>query len=229
MSNTILIIDIELNEYRRLKERLEQYQFKVHFFSNHQDGIYGIHHLKPDLIIYNFQLFQLSEKMLHEEKNGLLLSTPFIITSSSNHIEELLYAFQKGAADYISKPIYSRELAARVKAILRRIKMNEHPPTEKIKIGNFVVSPHDLEIDLSTHKVNLSKRELEVLLLLIERRVISREEMFRIVWCDEDPKGNRIVDVYINHLRGKIEPDPKKPQYIKTVKGFGYRFNLPKQ
>lgn len=226
MKNTILIIDKELNEYHRLKERLEQQQFNVHTFSDHRDGLYGINHLKPDLIIYNFQLFLLSEKDFNE-KNSHFMSTPIIIVSSSKIEEDLLYAFHKGAADYLTKPIYSRELEARVKAILRRIRIKDLAPTHTIKVGNFVVNPSEYEIDFITHKVILSKRELQVLLLLIEQRSISREEIFRIIWGNDDPKGIRIVDVYINHLRRKMEQNPKKQPYIKTIKGYGYRFYQP--
>lgn len=224
MKNTILIIDTELNNYQRLKERLEQFQFIVHTFSDNQEGLYGIIQLKPDLIIYNFHLFLLSEK----ERNIHLLSTPIIMVSTSKKEKDVIDAFNKGAADYITKPIHLRELEARVKAILRRTEMTNISPTNKIKIGDFVLNSNEYEIDLITHKVNLSKRELQVLLLIMECKIISREEILKCIWGDDYTGESRIVDVMISHLRRKIEKDPKKPQFIKTIKGFGYRFDQPR-
>jgi two-component system, OmpR family, alkaline phosphatase synthesis response regulator PhoP len=228
MKNTILIIDTELNNYQRLKERLEQFRFSVHTFSDNKEGLYAIVHLKPDLIIFNFHLFLLSEKNFNEEDNSHIRSTPIIMISSSKKEEDLLFAFNKGAADYLTKPIHSRELEARVKAILRRIEMTDLAPTDQIKIGDFVLNSNEYMIDLKTHKVNLSKRELQVLLLIIERKIISREEILKCIWGDDYASDSRIVDVMISHLRRKIEKDPKKPKYIKTIKGFGYRFNEPR-
>lgn len=225
MKNTILIIDTELNNYQRLKERLEQFQFIVHTFSDNQEGLYGIIQLKPDLIIYNFHLFLESEK----ERKIQLLSIPIIMVSSSKKEKDVIEAFNKGAADYITKPIHLRELEARVKAILRRIEMTVIAPTDKIKIGDFVLNSNEYEIDLITHKVNLSKRELQVLLLIMECKIISREEILRGIWGDDYSGESRIVDVMISHLRRKIEKNPKKPQFIKTIKGFGYRFDQPRQ
>jgi two-component system, OmpR family, alkaline phosphatase synthesis response regulator PhoP len=228
MKNTILIIDTELNNYQRLKERLEQFQFSVHTFSDNKEGLYAIVQLKPDLIIFNFHLFLLSEKNFNEENNRHIWSTPIIMISSSKKEEDILCAFNMGAADYLTKPIHSRELEARVKAILRRIEMTDHVPTDQIKIGDFVLNSTEYMIDLKTHKVNLSKRELQVLLLIIERKIISREEILKCIWGEDYTSDSRIVDVMISHLRRKIEKDPKKPQYIKTIKGFGYRFDEPR-
>jgi two-component system, OmpR family, alkaline phosphatase synthesis response regulator PhoP len=229
MKNTILIIDNKLNNYQRLKERLEQFQYNVHIFLNNKEGLYAIVHLKPDLIIFNFHLFLLSEKNFNEENNRLIMSTPIIMISSSKNEEDLLFAFSKGATDYLTEPIHSRELEARVKAILRRIGMKEMAPKDQIKIGDFVLYSNEYEIDLNTHKIHLSKRELQVLLLIIERKIISRVEILRSIWGNNYTGDSRIVDVMVSHLRRKIEKDPKSPQYIKTIKGFGYRFDEPRK
>lgn len=141
--------------------------------------------------------------------------------------EDVLSAFDKGAADYIIKPFNPREVEARVKAILRRIEIAKSPQDKKIKIGNFILKPDHYELDLITHKVNLSKREQQVLLLLIDRKMISREELIRYLWGFDYYGGERIVDVNISKLRKKIESDPKKPQFIKTIKGYVYCINQP--
>jgi two-component system, OmpR family, alkaline phosphatase synthesis response regulator PhoP len=227
MKNTIFIIDTDLNNYQILIERLEQFHFIVHTFSDYQESLYGIIHLKPDLIIFNFQLYLHSERNFYVEKRNQLKNIPIIMISSSNREEELLHAFDKGAADYLIKPIQLRELEARIKAILRRIQMRETIVlTDQIRIGEFVLYPNEHELDLVTHKVHLSKREQQVLLLIIERKIISRAELLRCIWGN-DYNESKIVDVIVCKLRSKLEFNPRKPQYIKTIKGFGYRFVTP--
>jgi two-component system, OmpR family, alkaline phosphatase synthesis response regulator PhoP len=227
MNKTILIIDKEIYDYHILRERLEQRNFIVHTTTDYQEGLKKVFKLKPDLIIYNFHLFLLSEK----EFNGGLTTQkkyiPTIIVGFSNKEEDILRAFDMGADDYITKPFNSREVEARVKAILRRIEITKSTNVEVIKIGELVLKPKQYEIDLKTHKVNLSKREQQVLLLLIDRKVISREEIIRCLWGADYYGGYRIVDVNISNLRRKIEENPKKPQYIKTIKGYGYILDEP--
>jgi two-component system, OmpR family, alkaline phosphatase synthesis response regulator PhoP len=225
MKKIILIIDKDINDYLILKERLEQHCFIVHTTADYQEGHKKVFKLKPDLIIYNFLLFLLSEKEFNEEITRRKMFIPVIMVNSTKKEEEIFHAFDMGAADYITKPFNSREVEARVKAILRRIEITKSTEVEKIEIGNLILNPAHYEIDLKTHKVNLSKRELQVLLLLIHRKVISREEIIRYIWGCDYYGGSRIVDMNISNLRRKIEENPKKPQYIKTIKGYGYRLD----
>src|SRR5581483_2493001 len=117
MNKMILIIDKECNEYCTLKERLEQLSFTVHISTDVQEGIDTILKLKPDLIIYDFHTFLISEKEYSEKvtksKKHIL---PIIMVHSTKEEEEVLLAFDKGAADYITKPFQSREFEARIKA-----------------------------------------------------------------------------------------------------------------
>lgn len=103
--------------------------------------------------------------------------------------------------------------------------MTKSKQTHEIIIGGLVIKPDHFELVLRTKKVYLSRREFQVLMLLIDRRVISREEMIRYIWGFDYYGGFRIVDIHISNLRKKIELNPKKPQYITTIKGYGYRFN----
>jgi two-component system alkaline phosphatase synthesis response regulator PhoP len=227
MNKTILIIDKEINDYNILEERLEQFGFLVYISTNHQEGLNNVLKLKPDLIIYNFHLFLLSENDFNEKITGCKKFIPIIMVDSSKREEDVLQAFDKGAADYIIKPFNSREVEARVKAIIRRLEITKSTQVEKIKIGHLILNPEQHEIDLKTHSVTLSKREQELLLLLIERKKISREEIIRNIWGFDYCGGFRIVDVNISKLRKKIEKNPKEPQYIKTIKGYGYRLDGP--
>lgn len=227
MKKTILILDTELNDYISLKQRLEQINFLVHTSENNLEGFNKVFKLKPDLIIYNYQLFLLAEKELNEKFIRYNMFIPIIMVNYSSLEDDVLLAFDRGAADYITKPFSSREVEARVKAILRRIEISKTPTVVEIKIGNLVLKPELYEIQLITHNVSLSKREQQLLLLLIDRKKISKEEILRYLLGADYYGESRIVDVIICNLRRKIEVNPKRPQYIKTIKGYGYYIDDP--
>jgi two-component system, OmpR family, alkaline phosphatase synthesis response regulator PhoP len=224
MNKSILIIDTDINDYLILKERLEQLNFIVYTTADCNEGLINVFKLKPDLIIYNFQLFLSTEKELIDKLTRQKMFIPIIIVDYSNKEEDVLRAFDKGAADYIIKPFSSREVEARVKAILRRIEISKSSQDKNINIGNLILKPDLYELDLITHKVSLTKREQQVLLLLIDRNMISRDEIIRYLWGFDYYGGARIVDVNISKLRKKIESDPKRPQFIKK-RGYGYCIN----
>jgi two-component system, OmpR family, alkaline phosphatase synthesis response regulator PhoP len=225
MNKTILIIDKGTNDFHILSERLERIGFTVHITSDYKEGFNSIFQLKPHLIIYSYHLFLLSEDEFNEKITKNKKFIPIIMVHSSDKEEDVLQAFDKGASDYITKPFSPREVEARIKAILRRIDITKSPQEKDVKIGNLIFRPEQHEIDLKTHKVTLSTKEQQLFLLLVDRKVISREEIIRYVWGVDYYGGCRIVDVNISNLRKKIEEDPKNPQYIKTIKGYGYRLN----
>jgi two-component system alkaline phosphatase synthesis response regulator PhoP len=227
MNKTILIIDSEGNDFRILKERLERVGLTVHITTDYKEGFNSIFKLNPHLIIYSYHLFLLSEDEFNEKITKNKTFIPIIMVHSSYKEEDVLQAFDKGAADYITKPFSPREVEARIKAILRRMDMDESPQEDDIKIGNLIFRPGNHEIDLQTHKVTLSTKEQQLFLLLVKRKVISREEIIRYVWGFDYYGVCRVVDVNISNLRKKIEKNPKNPQYIKTIKGYGYRLEEP--
>lgn len=227
MNKTILIIDKEINDYYILEKRLERFGFTLFTSSDYLEGINNVFKLKPDLIIYHFHLFLLSESDFNQKLIGSREFIPIIMVDSSKREDDVLHAFDKGAVDYIIKPFNPREVEARIKAIFRRLEISNSTKSEKIKIGHLILNPEQYEIDLKTHRVTLSKREQELLLLLIERKTISRDEIIRNLWGFDYRGDSRIVDVNINKLRKKIEKNPKDPQYIKTIIGYGYRLDEP--
>jgi two-component system, OmpR family, alkaline phosphatase synthesis response regulator PhoP len=227
MNKTILIIDKGTNDFHILRERLERVGFMVHITTDHKEGFNSIFKLNPQLIIYSYYLFLLSEDEFNEKITSNKTFIPIIMIHSSDKEEDILQAFDKGAADYITEPFSPREVEGRIKAILRRMDMSKSPEEEDIKIGNLIFRPRHHEIDLKTHKDTLSIKEQQLFLFLVERKVISREEIIRFVWGFDYYGGCRIVDVNISNLRKKIEENPKNPQYIKTIKGYGYRLEEP--
>ncbi|MCQ9904706.1 response regulator transcription factor, partial [Staphylococcus aureus] len=132
-------------------------------------------------------------------------------------------------------PFSPREVVARVKAILRRSKFaseieKEDVDDEDILIENIRIRPEFFEVYKDDELLELTPKEFELLLYLIERqgRVITREHMLNSVWNYEFAGDSRIVDVHISHLRDKLEENPKQPKLIKTVRGLGYKLERPK-
>lgn len=157
-----------------------------------------------------------------------------MLTAKDDEFDRVL-GLELGADDYMTKPFSPREVVARVKAILRRSAMvTEAAQIENdeddILIGAIRIRPEYFEVYREDELLELTPKEFELLLYLIERqgRVITREHMLNSVWNYEFAGDSRIVDVHISHLRDKLEENPKQPKLIKTVRGLGYKLERPK-
>jgi phosphate regulon transcriptional regulator PhoB len=184
---------------------------------------------KPDLIILDLMLPGISgfEVCKFIRKNPKTETLPIImLTAKWDQVDKIL-GFEMGVDDYITKPFNVRELIARVRAVLRRAEI--HPGLDKREQFAY----KGLEIDYSTYevtvdgkKIDLSAKELKLLRFFTQHpgRVYTRDQLLDYVWEDETFVTPRTVDVHISNLRSAIEEDKKKPQYILTVKGIGYKF-----
>ena len=155
-----------------------------------------------------------------------------MLTAKDDEFDRVL-GLELGADDYMTKPFSPREVVARVKAILRRVGQVENKnidDDEDIILGAIRIRPDFFEVYRNDELLELTPKEFELLLYLIERqgRVITREHMLNSVWNYEFAGDSRIVDVHISHLRDKLEENPKQPQFIKTVRGLGYKLERPR-
>ena len=155
-----------------------------------------------------------------------------MLTAKSEEVDKVL-GLELGADDYITKPFSIREVLARVKAIFRRVEVDqeknqsiEKPP---VKFGDLVVDPTKHKVTLRGEKVDLTNKEFDLLHLFIQHpgRTYDREELLDKVWGYQYSGYSHTVNTHINRLRNKIEDDPSNPQYVKTVWGVGYRFAEP--
>jgi two-component system alkaline phosphatase synthesis response regulator PhoP len=158
-----------------------------------------------------------------------------MLTAKDDEFDKIL-GLELGADDYMIKPFSPREVVARVKAILRRVqlqsKTNEVDQNDgsTIIIGNLQIFPDKYEAYFKNQQLDLTLKEYELLHYLAQNknRVLTRDQLLSAVWNYEFAGDTRIVDVHISHLREKIEEDTKKPSYIKTVRGLGYKLEEPK-
>ncbi len=147
-----------------------------------------------------------------------------MLTAREEEIDRVL-GLSLGADDYVVKPFSPRELVARIKAILRRVRPEARSGTRLMNHGALVMDPEKHKVTLGGNTISLTVSEYKLLYALMQSpgRVFSREELLRHFYDNEDAVIDRVIDVHIGKLRQKIEDNPARPKYILTVRGFGYR------
>jgi two-component system phosphate regulon response regulator PhoB len=152
------------------------------------------------------------------------------LTARSDEVDRVL-GLELGGDDYVTKPFSPRELMARVKAHLRRVEPDETPDTaaELLRVGPFLLDRAAHRLCLDEQEVSLTSTEFRLLefFLLHPGRAYNREQLLEEVWGQQHYVSPRTVDVHVRRLRERIEAQPDDPQYLTTVRGFGYRFELP--
>ncbi|MDE3074820.1 MAG: response regulator transcription factor [Chloroflexota bacterium] len=187
---------------------------------------------KPDLILLDLMMPGMDGlevcRILRRDSDVPIL----ILTAKDDEIDKVL-GLEVGADDYVTKPFSIRELLARVKAHLRRPQQSRAGSKEadgwpdQIVRGEVHIIPAKHEVRLDRRPIRLTAKEYDLLLLLAGRPgvVFTRDMLLERVWHFEFPGATtRTVDVHINSLRKKLEPNPSNPRYIETVRGVGYRF-----
>lgn len=234
MAQRVLVVDDEQSIVTLLKYNLEQSGYVVEVAQDGEEALQKEKETKPDLIILDVMLPKKDGievcKTIRSDKNQVPI---LMLTAKDDEFDRVL-GLELGADDYMTKPFSPREVVARVKAILRRSSLVNHVQKEEededIVIGSIRIRPDFFEVYRNDELLELTPKEFELLLYLVERqgRVITREHMLNSVWNYEFAGDSRIVDVHISHLRDKLEENPKQPQFIKTVRGLGYKLERPK-
>jgi len=147
-----------------------------------------------------------------------------MLTAKSEEIDKLL-GLGLGADDYLTKPFSPRELVARVQAVLRRAQAGPKQPGDVVQVGDLRISPKLRSVERSGRPLDLTAREFDLLLFLASNpgQVFTREQLLDRVWDYHFPGDTSTVTVHVRRLREKIEPDPVRPRYVKTVWGVGYK------
>ncbi|EKF8767905.1 TPA: response regulator transcription factor [Staphylococcus pseudintermedius] len=234
MAQRVLVVDDEQSIVTLLKYNLEQSGYVVEVAQDGEEALQKEKETKPDLIVLDVMLPKKDGievcKTIRSDKNQVPI---LMLTAKDDEFDRVL-GLELGADDYMTKPFSPREVVARVKAILRRSSLVDHVQKEEededIVIGSIRIRPDFFEVYRNDELLELTPKEFELLLYLVERqgRVITREHMLNSVWNYEFAGDSRIVDVHISHLRDKLEENPKQPQFIKTVRGLGYKLERPK-
>jgi two-component system phosphate regulon response regulator OmpR len=214
----ILIIDDDEKIRDLLKQYLKNNNFFVSTAINASDAEEKLKIIKFDLAIIDIMMpgkdgLQLTKEI--REKIDL----PIILLTAKGEPEDRVRGLELGAEDYLPKPFEPKELLLRIKNVIKRIKKNKHVITS-IKIGKVHVNIKKMEIQKENKiiKINASEKILLENMISSAGKIFSREEISKITNLTQE----RSIDVLVTRLRQKIEPDPKNPKYLQTVRGTGY-------
>lgn len=156
-------------------------------------------------------------------------SVPILMVTARGQEMERVMGLDVGADDYIVKPFSFQELLARVRALLRRVALDQQalPDEEILQIGPIQLNRFSREVTRNGARVELSRREFDLLAVLMSHagKALSRQELLDQVWGESWFGTHRTLDVHIRWLREKLEENPSEPRYIETIYGYGYRFN----
>lgn len=229
----ILVVDDEPSIVTLIKFNLEKAGYIVITAEDGRQGLDLSLTEKPDLIVLDLMLPGMDGmdvcKTLRQEK----VETPILMLTAKDEEFDKILGLELGADDYMTKPFSPREVVARVKAILRRTQIQETPADAAtvIKLGTLEIHTDTYDVYVRGEQLVLTPKEYELLLYLSnnKNKVLSRDQLLNGVWDFHYDGDTRIVDVHISHLREKIEADPKRPVYIRTIRGFGYKLEAPSE
>lgn len=219
----ILIIEDDLRIRRILQLELEHEGYLVSLSKDGKEGLEKAKLIRYDLILLDLMLPEISGEEVCKElrKNS---DVPIIVLTAKENIRSKVELLDMGADDYITKPFNIEELFARMRVALRNKK--DYQELNQLKYEDLVLDIIKKELIIEKRKVSLTKTEYRLLELFILNReiTISREKIITEIWGYDFEGEEKIVDVYLNSLRKKIEAPNKK--YIQNIRGFGYMLNL---
>jgi phosphate regulon transcriptional regulator PhoB len=225
----VLVIEDDRDIAELVRYNLEQEGFQVACSSDGATGLAQLRKLPPDLLILDLMLPKLPGLEICKEvrRDAALRGLPILVLTARGEEADRVVGLELGADDYVTKPFSPRELVARVKALLRRA-APAAAEAKPIEAGELRIDPASYQVTRGGEPIVLSAMEFRLLHFLASRpnRVFARDQLLDAVWGNERFVTPRSVDVYIRRLREKIEADPERPVYLKTVRGAGYLFQF---
>ena len=233
VKGTILVVDDEPAVRRVLIMRLQLAGYNVVSAEDGEEALEMFHNEEPDLVVLDVMLpkmdgFAVCRRLRAES------CVPIIFLSALESISERVAGLDLGADDYLPKPFSPKELEARISTILRRVgsgaatsEPREIPSGQGVmRVGDLVVDTNRRQVNRGTERIALTYTEFSLLELLFREpgHVVPRAEILEQLWGYPPRRAAdlRVVDVYVARLRGKLEPDPRNPELILTVRGIGY-------
>ena len=224
MAQTILVVDDEPRYRSLIQAYLEQSGYRVVTAMNGRDALFVARQEKPNLIVLDIMMPELDGFefiRLHRKER----ETPVILLTAKIDEEDKVIGLELGADDYVTKPFSPRELLARVRAVLRRGGTQSNQ-SEALHSGDLTLDLTNYEFTKAGERIDLTRSEFDLLAALMQspKRAFSRDELLDRIQAYSPDSLERTIDAHIKNLRAKIEENPRKPQYIETIYGVGYRF-----
>ncbi|TQS76241.1 response regulator transcription factor [Ornithinibacillus gellani] len=230
MGQKILVVDDEASIVTLLTYNLEKAGFQTDAAYDGKEAVQKTLEQEYDLILLDLMLPEMDGMEVCHYLRESNVHTPIIILTAKDDMVDKIAGLEIGADDYLTKPFSPKEVLARVKAILRRVNLVKETTESVLKIGELYIYPEKYEAKLNGEELSFTRKEFELLMYLArhKEKVLSRDQLLLAVWNYDFVGDSRIVDVHISHLREKIENDSRRPQYIKTIRGLGYKLGEPK-
>lgn len=223
---TVLVVDDEESIAEAVRARLESEGYRVLVAADGPNAIEQHAEHQPDLVVLDLMLPGMDglEVCKQIQRDGW---TPVLMLTAKTEEADKVAGFAVGADDYLTKPFSLRELASRVKAILRRMDRMRAPQDDgPIERDGMVMDATRRRLTVDGDEINLTPLEFEILLTLARDPgvVMSRDQLMDRVWGYRDYAGGRVVDSHVARIRRKLHEDGNEPRFIRTVHGVGYAF-----
>ncbi|MCP3801270.1 response regulator transcription factor [Allokutzneria sp. A3M-2-11 16] len=220
----VLVVEDDRAVREALQLSLRRQGHDVHVADSGERGLAFLREQRPDLVLVDLMLpgidgFETCRRIRAEG------DLPIIVLTARSDDFDVVAGLEAGADDYVVKPVEPRVLDARIRAVLRRAASEQQASDEHF--GDLVVDRTALVVTKGGEPVALTPTELKLLLELTRTpgRVLSRQQLLSAVWDHDYLGDSRLVDACVQRLRAKIEDDPGSPRHVRTVRGFGYRFD----
>ncbi len=224
----LLVVEDDQNIQRLISDYFRHLGYEVTTASDGESGIRLALDERPDALILDVMLPKTDGFSVCRHIRERAPSLPILILTAKDDVVDKVLGLEMGADDYITKPFSLRELEARVKSVLRRVRARETEEGEQTPIvrGRLRIAPSRREVTINGRQVELTPKEFELLSLFAAHpgRVYSRKYLLETIWDYTYSGYDRTIDSHINRLRAKIEEDPENPRMILTVWGVGYKF-----
>jgi two-component system phosphate regulon response regulator PhoB len=230
LSQTVFVLEDDTDIARLVQHHLEAAGFSTRLFHTPTNLIPDAERQTPALFLLDIMVpggdgLDVCRRL---RSHSGLSTVPIIFLTARAGENDRVLGLELGADDYITKPFATRELVARVKAVLRRFERPSTPAV--ISFEEVVIDANAMQLKVRGELTTTTATEFRLLDYLARHpgRVFSRDHLLDAVWGDARFVTPRSVDVYVRRIREKIEVDPENPRYLKTVRGAGYRFEIPK-
>ncbi len=223
----VLIVDGDSATRRDVRAACAQDGYQVLEADSGAEALRQIESVRPNLVLLEVALPDASGFDVCRELRKKDTAVPVIMMSSRSDEIDAVVALEIGADDYVVKPLRLRELAARIAAHLRRMRLESAEATRnRLEFRDLLIDVNERRIYRAGQEVELTHTEFDLLTFLASNagKVLSREKILNSIWGYEYPIETRVIDVHIRNLRRKIEAQPSRPYYILAVPGIGYRF-----
>ena len=237
----ILVVEDDPIVRRSVRLTCERDGFRVLEAASGPEALDRLATVQPDLVLLDLMLPGISGLDVCRAIRRNDEAVPIIMVTAKGEEADKVVGLELGADDYVTKPFGTRELLARIRAVLRRARASGQgraegatvpvaPPTEvPLRLGGLVVWLEAREVEVDGRPVRLTRTEFDLLAALARHagRVLTRDQLVAHVWGYKGEGPSRLLDSHIKHLRHKLEPDPAHPRYMQTVRDVGYKLSRP--